>query len=63
MRRALMSHIQFSPDSNLNTNIGCSASDLRVFALSVRACVDVKVKQSLYGPGVAQSVPGSSQIS
>ena len=52
-----MSHIQFSPDSNFNTNIDCSASDLRGFALSVRVFVDVKVNQSLYKPGVAQRVP------
>jgi len=59
MTIALVYHIQFSPGSNINTNIGCSASDLRGFALSVRAFVDVKVKQSLYRPGVAQRVPGS----
>jgi len=39
-----MPHIQFVPDSNLNTNIGCSASDLRGFALSFREFVDVASK-------------------
>jgi len=39
-----MPHIQFVSDSNLNTNICCSASDLRGFALSFRAVIDVANK-------------------